>query len=319
MNRSATCLGMMSAFLMVLAPGACSTDRSGLGELDAGSSSGGRIGVASGGAVGSGGGGAIGTGGGGAVGAGSGGATAVETGGTVGSGGLTASGGAASGGRGEAGAASGGRSGGGGTASGGASGGGRMGTGGAATGGRGTGGAASMTPKPDCTRDSDCHLYNDCCTCAAIGPNQPAPPLCAQVCIQSRCAALQLPQNAVACVAGRCVAGFDCDVSEVTCRMAAPDCPAGQVPSVNASRSCYSGACVPATQCTFVTNCNDCGPADACITNQTRGTNERHCVTIPVACNGATTCGCLGATTCVSPYTSCDTSGNGLTCGCPTC
>ena len=209
----------------------------------------------------------------------------------------------------------------GGAATGGAATGGHVGTGGANTGGRvGTGGASGS--EPDCTRDSDCHLLNDCCTCAALGPRQEPPPTCGLVCLQSKCSAQSLPPNAVACVAGRCVAGFNCDDSEVTCRVATPICPDGQVPGVNADGTCYTGGCVPTTQCRSVASCNVCGSSQACVTNQSRGRNEHHCVTVPAGCSSAN-CSCLGDSVCLSPYSSCDNNSSGgvkgVTCGCPTC
>jgi hypothetical protein len=104
---------------------------------------------------------------------------------------------------------------------------------------------------------ADCKLVSDCCSCEAIPIGATGRP-CSLVCIQSRCAALQLPQGAVDCVAGRCVAGFACDPSQVTCRVAPPSCAAGEIPSINASGNCYTGACVPASECTGVAGCGAC-------------------------------------------------------------
>jgi len=52
---------------------------------------------------------------------------------------------------------------------------------------------------------------------------------------------------------GACSAGISCDPSKILCKRVAPQCPAGQVPSV--SGSCY-GPCVAVMYCT-------CSPADA--------------------------------------------------------
>jgi hypothetical protein len=284
----------------------------------------------------------------------SGGATGMATGGSgTGTGGLgtggsaiggrpgtggSASGGAGTGGRhGTGGAATGGRMGTGGNATGG-SGTGDAGTGGAATGGAGTGGAGTggaatggagtggagtggAVNKPECTTASDCRLVSDCCTCRAGPVAAPNPQPCPLLCIQSKCNQEMLPSGAVDCVAGRCVAGFNCDASTVVCGGPTPACAPGEVPTVNPSGTCYSGGCVPATQCKRVTSCADCSADQACVNNVTFQGNQAHCVTIPTTCQGTATCACLGASSCVSPYTICaDFSGlKGIACGCPSC
>jgi hypothetical protein len=89
---------------------------------------------------------------------------------------------------------------------------------------------------------------------------------------------------------------------------------------MNATGSCYTGYCHPTTQCRSVDDCEVCSSTQACVTNETQVGHTHHCVTIPPSCDGKSTCGCLGETTCLAPYSSCDGSGqNGLTCGCPTC
>ena len=191
---------------------------------------------------------------------------------------------------------------------------------GGASGGAGRGGAGGA-PGPECMTASDCKLVSDCCTCAAI-PAGATAPACSLVCIQSQCDARQLPRGAVACVAGRCVAGFDCDTTKVTCRRAAPTCPAGEVPTVDDAGTCYSGACAPATQCTLLPDCAACTGVDPfCVSYQTQRGAQFHCVTVPPACSARTGCECLGPTTCIAPYRSCgDLSGpRGITCSCPNC
>ena len=170
---------------------------------------------------------------------------------------------------------------------------------------------------------TDCKLVSDCCNCAAI-PAGATAPSCGLVCIQSQCDARQLPRGAVACIAGRCVAGFTCDASRVTCRIAPPTCPAGEVPSVNDAGTCYTGACAPASQCTTLTDCTACngGTAQMCVVYQTDlAGNQSHCVSVPPACGANTGCDCLGPTTCVAPYRACTNfSGRvGISCSCPTC
>ena len=213
----------------------------------------------------------------------------------------------------------------GGAATGGAATGGRMGTGGAASGGAGTGGAlgrGGAGNKPECMTASDCRLVSDCCNCRALPVDAPNPLVCPLLCIQSKCSQEMLPSGAVDCVAGRCVAGFNCDASRVVCGGPTPTCPPGEVPTVNPAGTCYSGGCVPATQCKRVTSCADCASADqGCVNNVTLQGTQFHCVTIPSVCQGAATCACLGVSSCVSPYSVCaDFSGlKGIACGCPTC
>jgi hypothetical protein len=182
------------------------------------------------------------------------------------------------------------------------------------------GSAGQATALPECTKDSECTLHSDCCSCQALAPGEPPPPACAQVCVQDKCSEQQLPAGAVACIAGRCVAGFDCDANKVTCKVQAPVCPAGQIPAVKGT--CYAGGCVPTTECTSVTSCADCITATtACAGYQTKAGNQAHCVTIPAACGGNASCACMGPTVCVGPFTICtDFSGlKGVSCGCPTC
>jgi hypothetical protein len=133
-----------------------------------------------------------------------------------------------------------------------------------------------------------------------------------------QCEALQLPKDAVACIAGRCVAGFECDSSKVTCKLLPPVCEPGFVPGVK--ETCYTGTCVPVTECVSVKSCSDCGKF-ACANHATRTGPQAHCVTIPAACGDTATCACFGPTVCTKPYSSCsDFSGvRGVSCTCPTC
>jgi hypothetical protein len=298
----------------------CSTNGSGLG-MDAGESTGGRTGgPGTGGRGGVGSGGASGTGG---AATGSGGA-----GGRAGTGGAATGSGGAGGRAGTGGAATGsggagGRAGTGGAATGSGGAGGRAGTGGAATGGRpGTGGGAGGAGgvAPECRVAGDCHLYSDCCACEALAPGELPPPACPAVCVVGRCTQLGLSNDAVDCVAGRCVAGFDCDATKVTCKVAIPACPAGETPIVTGS--CYTGQCAPVAECRVVGDCQVCSAAGlSCVVYETQMGNQAHCVTIPVACNGDATCACLGQTACITPYRACaNFSGvKGITCGCPNC
>jgi hypothetical protein len=183
-------------------------------------------------------------------------------------------------------------------------------------------GSGGTHPEPECTRASDCKLLSDCCTCAAVPDGTSNPVSCGLVCIQNKCAQLQVKSDDVACVAGRCVIGFQCDASNVTCKTATPFCLTGEVPEINAAGTCYTQRCVQATQCARVTACSDCGgDAAACVTYQTQMGNEHHCVSVPAACGGTASCACLGPTTCLAPYGSCSNASGtrGLTCSCPNC
>jgi hypothetical protein len=301
----------------------------------------GRAGTGSGGAAGHlGGAGRMGTGSGGVAAGGTGaatasggkgGATMTGAGGAIGSGG----GPIGSGGAGDTGA--GGRGGGGGgmgtagaTGSGGAAGHGAGGAAGRGMGGRGSGGrggrdggsgTGGSPADPECTKTSDCRLDNDCCTCEAVPASSPPGVSCALECLQSHCSALQLPADGLACAAGRCVAGFLCDDTHVTCKISVPMCAAGQVPGVTASGTCYTGSCVPAAQCTTVAGCDACGPSAACVIYQTQLGNQYHCVSVPAACTRDQTCDCLGPSVCTGTFRSCtELSGQrAVMCTCPNC
>ncbi|MCA9628994.1 MAG: hypothetical protein KC766_15045, partial [Myxococcales bacterium] len=141
---------------------------------------------------------------------------------------------------------------------------------------------------------------------------------CPATCAVDQCnrAGISEPQ----CVAGRCVAGYECDASKVTCAQPTPQCPAGEVAAVQGG--CWTGTCVPAVECRSVTQCNDCtGGNTACAAYETQLGPENHCVEIPAVCKGAATCECMGPSVCVQGFDLCeDFSGiRGVRCGCPTC
>jgi hypothetical protein len=237
------------------------------------------------GAAGSGTGGAAATGGSSTSGGGSGGATG-------GSGGVGATGGSASGGMGGSGA----------------------------TGGGSTGGASGFGP--ECQSAADCKLVDDCCSCAAVSPTDPLPPMCALDCFQSACSAAGVTQANVQCVAGRCVAGFDCDQTHAMCNAPPPQCTPGEVPSVIGQ--CW-GPCVDATQCLGVNSCTSCtGAFTTCVEIDMQGGDSAplaHCVDVPKGCEGTPFCSCMGQSVCVSPFSACmDLSGvPGMLCSCPNC
>ena len=141
-------------------------------------------------------------------------------------------------------------------------------------------------------------------------------------CLVGQCTSQQLPPDAVDCVAGRCVAGFNCDASEVTCKVALPACEkGGYVPAVNAAGTCFTGGCVPAAQCTRVTACSACGSGLECVIYQTQMGNQFHCVSRPAECKNSSACDCLGRTACTGSFRTCtELSGQpGIVCSCPNC
>ena len=256
-------------------------------------------------------------------GASSGGVGGSTSGGAGGSGNSTSGGASGSGGSTSGGAAgSGGSTSGGAAGSGGSTSGGAAGSGGSTSGGTGGGGAGgtggALVAAPECNVDSDCKVFEDCCSCDGI-PTSQNPGICKLGCTTKKCAALGVSATEVSCVAGRCVKGYDCDSSKVVCLTKAPNCPAGEVAQIKGN--CWSGACVPAGECTSVASCSDCTSAKyACVTYVAKPAPVRHCVDIPLPCAGAS-CACFGPSVCTGSFNICnDLSGiKGVTCGCPTC
>jgi hypothetical protein len=192
---------------------------------------------------------------------------------------------------------------------------------GGATGGTGgsRGGAAGGTGVgPECTTANDCKLLSDCCTCEAVAPGEAVPTCPPIACLVNQCEAHALLPNRVACVAGRCVAGFECDSSKVICKSLPPTCDAGFIPAVK--DGCYAGGCVPVTECISVRSCLDCKGRSTCAAYVERSGSVPHCVTVPDACR-VRTCECVGPSVCTGAFSSCgDLSGlPGVACSCPTC
>jgi hypothetical protein len=180
-----------------------------------------------------------------------------------------------------------------------------------------TGGSGGSGGAPECTDAKQCTLFSDCCTCVALGPNDPEPPVCPATCIQDACSAMGITQ--ASCQAGSCVAGVQC--VGATCESIPPTCEPGQVPSVIGS--CW-GPCVPVTQCAAVPSCAACsGPLQTCVVieQQTGDGPSFHCVDIPKGCEGTPNCECMGDKVCPAPFDTCiDMSGvKGMTCSCPNC
>lgn len=188
-------------------------------------------------------------------------------------------------------------------------------TGGTSTGGS-TGGGGGAAPQ--CTTDAaPCQLVNDCCNCLAIGPGEAAPTCDIPECFVDACTGDGLPQpQQPQCAAGQCVAGFVCDPTMVVCNSLPPDCPEGQIASVQGA--CW-GPCVDTTECLSVSSCADCGLGRVCVQNETMLGWEYHCVAPAPGCGGAVTCDCMGAAVCAGTYHLCNETAQGLACSCPEC
>ena len=232
----------------------------------------------------------------------------------------TGSTGAGTGGGGQGGAAQGGQGGAaqggeGGTSQGGAGQGG-AGQGGSSQGGAGQGGGGAGTSTAECSTAEDCQLVNDCCACEGI-PASEEPKMCNIDCLQPTCDSVGHFATEPLCEVGRCVAGFDCDHSTVTCDVDPPDCQPGHTAIV--IDGCY-GACVDAGECAQVGDCSQCNAAGhLCVTEQTQLGLRHHCVPLPGECQGDPTCACMGASVCLAPFDTCSDSATGVTCSCPAC
>lgn len=190
--------------------------------------------------------------------------------------------------------------------------GGSGGSGGMTTGGSGGGGGV-----PQCAEAADCQLINDCCSCIGIAANEPIPDCDIQECFALTCDTLGKIDGAAQCVAGQCVAGFNCDHNTALCDSLPPDCPAGQTAIVNGA--CWGG-CVPADECAIVTGCSQCDGGLACVVELTQAGPAYHCVKPPSGCNGVPSCECMGASVCSGTYNVCTPGQNGeIECSCPDC
>lgn len=181
---------------------------------------------------------------------------------------------------------------------------------------------AAVAAAPQCLKDADCMLVNDCCTCAAL-PRGERPPACdpKMACLIPSCTQYGGIEQ-VRCVAGRCILGFDCDATTVNCRRSAPMCPPGQVPRVVTlgNQRCY-GECVDARQCLAVPSCMSCARGDLCV-KYAPSPQPLHCVPRPPSCGREDGCGCVAPAVCTGAYGVCHNGAApnpAITCECPTC
>ncbi|MBI5535220.1 MAG: hypothetical protein HY898_21010 [Deltaproteobacteria bacterium] len=167
-------------------------------------------------------------------------------------------------------------------------------TGGTTTGGSTTGGSAGAVDDPfvQCSEadPSVCKLFNDCCSCTAYGPDEPATPKCPPTCSKNACMALGLPSgHKLECKVGRCIVGFDCNPTHATCNEPPPDCgPWAIAPVIN---GCWGG-CVQAADCVNVPQCEACDKSDLCV-NHFSSNDDLHCVPVPNECAGDLTSKCF--------------------------
>jgi len=192
--------------------------------------------------------------------------------------------------------------------------------GGNSAGGAGASGGSGGAPPvvAECTDDSDCKLVNDCCSCLGIPTSRQDPDCDLSECLIPHCQSLEFGdlQNAQ-CRVGRCVAGFTCDHTEVTCESVPPNCPPGETPS--ALGDCW-GKCVATTECESVGSCDQCDTnSEQCVRQDTQLGAVYHCVDKPEACDDNPSCACMGASVCLAPYDTCNDTALGITCSCLTC
>lgn len=172
-------------------------------------------------------------------------------------------------------------------------------------------------PLPQCETAEDCKLINDCCACEGVPADQ-RPEECLAICEVPSCEALGVPDPEVQCLAGTCIAGFDC-YSLVECAQPPPPCPSGFVPA--RTNGCWGG-CVPATECAAVNSCDDCDLSSQVCVQFIAFAGTVTCLPIPETCSGGGDCACAGSTYCTDPYDFCTDGGTGsgvVTCECTAC
>jgi hypothetical protein len=65
--------------------------------------------------------------------------------------------------------------------------------------------AETASSGPECSKDADCTIFADCCSCKAVPAAKPSPVPCESVCGESKCEVKGITIVNVACDAGRCV------------------------------------------------------------------------------------------------------------------
>ncbi|MCA9621899.1 MAG: hypothetical protein KC731_22900 [Myxococcales bacterium] len=115
--------------------------------------------------------------------------------------------------------------------------------------------------------------------------------------------------------AGGAGGGVSCNPSQVLCDGPVPQCPMGEVPSVDGA--CW-GPCVPVLECATEPSCDGCQQG-FCIEYQSF-TIEYRCVLPALMCSSLS-CPCLGPYVCTPPFDVCaDQPMDGdVACSCPSC
>lgn len=171
-----------------------------------------------------------------------------------------------------------------------------------------------------CVTAADCVVVDDCCACTAAGVDDPAVP-CEEKCDVTQCTSAGVASPAAECVFGQCrLEKVPCNGAFLACDQPAPDCPEGQLPSVDDDASCWTGACVNADLCDIVPGCSWCAPEEACVLASTQIAPLYSCWPIDPSCDGEPSCACM-AEVCTDPFM-CGEPGAGehdLGCFCPVC
>ncbi len=179
--------------------------------------------------------------------------------------------------------------------------------GGSSAGGMGSGGELPKLAGFWCQRDEDCRLQADVCFCEGRHDDEPSTE-CHIVGPTTKCEELgMVPQPR--CAAGRCVAGFPCDMP-VSCLGTPPTCEEGE--STYSNGACWGPHCVDASECAAVKGCDACAPDEMCVT--TPGLRSEHCVPVPNICNGVGNCACAAHLVCQDGQSCTDGGPNRLTC-----
>ncbi len=175
-----------------------------------------------------------------------------------------------------------------------------------------------------CESDQDCSLADGCCECNPIGPGEKPQP-CDVECIQSMCSAHGLEGAAVECRFGRCTfAKIQCNPLGVDCNIPQPECPAGEVASVEDTNNgrCWTGSCVFAEACDWVPDCSYCDTSELVCVGKLQKGAYHVCEPKPVDCGDVDDidCGC-GQQICDAspPHTVCGDAADDIDCECPFC
>lgn len=175
-----------------------------------------------------------------------------------------------------------------------------------------------------CEQDSDCQLFTDCCTCDVLANDESPPPCGLPECFVPVCETLDIGAGTPVCRFGRCTfEKVTCNPIGVTCKSQPPDCPQGQLPSVQGD--CWSGQCTPVEACDWVPDCGACkldifDPL-VCVFKAQKGAYHV-CEPKPVGCGDEPEIDCdCGSEICDAspPHTVCSDQVPGIICECPNC